>query len=62
MRRPGIIERAFELARSGDYPTVSELKRRIRSEGYVAVDSHLHGASISAALRKICVAARRTGQ
>ena len=30
------LERAFQLARTGKYPTVEEIKRQLRREGYVA--------------------------
>jgi hypothetical protein len=59
--RPGIIERAYELARSGRYPTVSMVKKQIRAEGYPSVESYLQGATIHAALRDLCRAARAEG-
>jgi hypothetical protein len=59
--RPGIIERAYELARSGRYPTVSMVKKQIRAEGYPSVESYLQGATIHAALRDLCRAARPQG-
>jgi hypothetical protein len=45
------IERAFELARSGEYRSVQEIKRRLRDEGFAAVDAHLAGRGISDQLR-----------
>jgi hypothetical protein len=39
----GIIERAFQLARSGDYSSMEDLKRRLAREGYEAVSAHLSG-------------------
>ncbi len=58
MSRPGLIERAYELAKSGNYPTVTAVKNQIRAEGYPGVDGHLHGASIHSALRNLCLASR----
>jgi hypothetical protein len=58
MNRPGLIERAYELAKSGEYPTVTAIKNQIRAEGYPGVDGHLHGASIHSALRNLCLASR----
>jgi hypothetical protein len=29
-----VIERAFQLAKSGDYPTVAAIKKRLMTEGY----------------------------
>jgi hypothetical protein len=37
------IERAFELARSGECRTLPELKHRLRRERLESVDSHLAG-------------------
>jgi hypothetical protein len=59
MHRPGLIERAYELAKSGDYPTVTAIKQQVRAEGYAGVDGYLHGAAIHGALRNLCLAARR---
>jgi hypothetical protein len=33
MTRPSSLERAFELARSGKYPSIDQIKRRLKSEG-----------------------------
>jgi hypothetical protein len=40
------VERAFEIARSGVSPSIDDLKRRLKREGYDSVDAHLMGASI----------------
>lgn len=58
MLRPGVIERAYQLAATGQYPTVSAIKRQVRAEGYVSVDGYLQGAAIHRALRNLCLAAR----
>jgi hypothetical protein len=29
-----VLERAFQLAESGEYPTVTDIKRRLTDEGY----------------------------
>ena len=41
--RPTTIERAFELARSGECRTMPELKHRLRREQMESVDVHLGG-------------------
>ncbi|MBV9883086.1 MAG: hypothetical protein JO276_08765 [Sphingomonadaceae bacterium] len=41
--RPTTIERAFELARSGECRTMPELKHRLRREQMESVDMHLGG-------------------
>ncbi len=53
--RPTVIERAFELARSGTYPNVSQVMQRLKGEGFDSVDSQISGASIRKQLRELCV-------
>jgi hypothetical protein len=52
------IERAFQLARSGECRTMDELKRRLRREQLEAVDFHLAGKSIKAQLTELMARAR----
>jgi hypothetical protein len=52
------VERAFELARSGRYSTIEHLKRRLRQEGFVAVDVHLGGKAIKNQLMALMKTAR----
>ena len=56
--KPGIIQRAYELAHVGDYATVTEIKRRLRAEGYAGAEAYLQGGALLSALRKICAQAR----
>lgn len=51
------IERAFELARSGEVADLPGLKRRLNAEGCRAVDALLAPRSISSHLIAICTAA-----
>lgn len=53
--RPTTIERAYELARSGACRTVGDIKVRLQAEGYEGVKDRLYGASMTAALRKLCL-------
>jgi hypothetical protein len=53
-----IIERAYELAASGAYATVGEVKSQLKAEGYASVDGHFAGAALYGALRKLCAASR----
>jgi hypothetical protein len=53
--RPTTIERAYELARSGACRTVGDIKARLQAEGYEGVKDRLYGASMTGALRKLCV-------
>jgi hypothetical protein len=52
------LERAYDLAKTGDCSGVSEIKARLKAEGYGAVDAELYGPTVSTALRRLCVAAR----
>ena len=45
------LERAFELARSGEARTVSEIKKKLKSEGYSLAD--FVGRQLSRQLRAI---------
>ena len=40
-----VLERAFQLAESGKYPTVTDIKRRLTDEGYSI--AHVTGGQIS---------------
>lgn len=40
------IERALELARSGEYASIVEIERRLQREGYENIMEHLNGAFI----------------
>ena len=58
MRSPTTLERAFDLARSGSYATVNDIRMQLRAERYDQVDAHLSGPSIARQLRQLCVEAR----
>lgn len=53
------LERAFELARSGKYTSITDLKRDLASEGYAA--NQIEGFSLSRQLRELMMAARAGG-
>jgi hypothetical protein len=50
------IERAFELARSGEVADLAGLKRRLKSDGCRAVDAMLGPRMLSGHLEAICAA------
>jgi hypothetical protein len=56
---PSTIERAYQLARSGQAADLPSLKRRLKSDGCRAVDALLAPRSISSHLQAICTAAFR---
>jgi len=51
------IERAFQLARSGQVADLPSLKRRLKSDGCRAVDALLAPRTLSRHLEAICAAA-----
>jgi hypothetical protein len=51
------IERAFQLARSGECRTLDELKRRLRREQCESVDFHLAGKLTKTQLMALMTAA-----
>jgi len=56
--RPTTLERAFELARSGEFGTAREIGDRLRSEGYWDATMQLDGPALRSQLKKLCAQAR----
>lgn len=58
MRNFGLsaIERAFELAQSGEYETFTQVKKALRRE--FQVDRELVGRQLSADITRVCRASR----
>ena len=52
------LERAYELARSGECSSVSEVKSRLKAERFTDIAGHLYGPSVMGDLRRLCRAAR----
>lgn len=58
------VERAYQLARTGEHTNVAELKAKLKSEGYGDADAQLAGPFIRRQLTKLCTEAiveRRIG-
>lgn len=51
--RPGVVERAFQLAKSGTVATMSELNSRLTEEGYADSARYLAGRSIANQLSRM---------
>ena len=49
-----IVERAYELARSGQFSCVAAIKKQLKVEGYTSVEPHFCGQSLQKTLRQIC--------
>ena len=58
---PSTIERAYELAKSGQFRTISQIREQLRSEGYSAAPAHLTSLTLTAELRRMIAAARLDG-
>ena len=56
-RQVSTVERAYQLARSGDCRTIDDIRRRLTGERYESVQAHLSGASIKRDLIALCKAA-----
>jgi hypothetical protein len=51
--KPHIIERAFELAKSGEHRSLDEIRAELNRESYSNVHEHLSGAFIQAQLKEL---------
>ena len=51
-----MLERAFTLARSGEYAGVAEIRAQLKTEGYAL--HQLEGPSLMRQLRDLCIASR----
>lgn len=55
--RPTTLERAFELARSGDHTGLETLRRQLVAEGYHDARAQVSGRSLRVQLMRICTEA-----
>ena len=60
MTTPTTLERAFDLARSGECASVNDIRMRLKAERFDQVDAHLAGPAIARQLRLLCEKARDT--
>ena len=58
LKEQHVLERAFELARSGKYLSTTNLLQALSAEGYAKTDPHLVSKSVRLQLRRLCAAAR----
>jgi hypothetical protein len=57
--KPSTVERAYELARTGEYAGINEIRAQLKAEGYADYMSQLEGAWIKSMLRKLWLQATR---
>ncbi len=62
MSSPSILERAFELARTGRCPGLDEIRKQLGRELYENVDLHLASPTLRRQLREACLAASRAAK
>ena len=55
---PGIVERAYQIARAGRAADVDAIKTALKREGYFNVASELAAPVLLKALRELCAASR----
>jgi hypothetical protein len=58
--RPSVIERAFEIAKSGKVANVADLRKQLTAEGYSNNAQFLTGRSLSNQLTRMIAEARMT--
>lgn len=59
MYRLTILERAYELARSGQFTRLKELRARLKLEGFELVEDHLRSSTVRRDLKLLSERSRR---
>lgn len=52
------LERAFQLARTGEFAGASQIRLKLTADGYSGVNLHIAGTSLVRQLNRICRDAR----
>jgi hypothetical protein len=60
--RSSILERAYELALTGDCANTDAVRRLLKAEGYTNVDMEISGRTLTNALARICREKLRGGR
>ena len=58
--RAPILERAYELARSGECASVGDVRRRLKAEGYSGIQRSIQGPVLLKHLASLCTASSAT--
>lgn len=53
MMQEGTVSRAFELAKGGQCKTISDIRRRLKQEGYSAIEEHFSGPTMKKQLTSL---------
>jgi hypothetical protein len=57
-QRVSTVERAYQLAKSGECNGIGQIRERLRAEGYSRADSQISGQTFRSQLKKLCEAAQ----
>ncbi|MDE0877878.1 MAG: hypothetical protein OSB00_04310 [Sphingomonas bacterium] len=60
--RRSTVERAFELARSGSCPGISDVRRALKEERFDRIDEHFSGPTFRKEIVALCRASRAPTQ
>jgi arginine repressor len=58
--RPTALERAFDLAKTGEYAGAADIVKQLKAEGFTT--TQISGGTLSRQLRALCVAAKATAE
>jgi hypothetical protein len=58
----GIVERAYQLARTGSHDSLQSLKKALQKEGYNQIDAYFSGTGLRGELARLMRLARTTGE
>lgn len=56
----GTVLRAFELAREGTCKSISDIRRKLKAEGYSAIDDHFSGPTMKKQLMNLLKSQQQT--
>lgn len=56
----GIVERAYQLARSGVHDNLQSLKKALQKEGYNQIDAYFSGMGLRTELARLLKLSRET--
>lgn len=58
---PSLLERAYQIARSGECAGLSDLRKQLRAEGHQQIEGHLSGLALRRELAALIDAANPAG-
>lgn len=56
------VERAYQLASSGEVFSLTEIRKQLRAEGYHDAPAHLAGVALVTELRRLLAVSRKANQ